>query len=110
MSEYVSPTRATPRPTPSALFISILGVAVLVLGLIFGIRDAWVNWVGINGSAADGALLAVFTGVPAICVLACLVQSRKRTRSTSATLFRAGMVALLVGCPVTLALAVAAAY
>jgi vacuolar-type H+-ATPase subunit I/STV1 len=87
-----------------------LGIAVLTLGFIFGIRDTWVNWVVINGSAADGAILGVFTAVPAMCVLACIVQSRKRTRSASATLFRAGMVALLVGCPATLILAVVAAY
>jgi hypothetical protein len=94
----------------SAIFVGTLAALVLALGLILGIRDTWVEWRGVNGSSAGGAWLAVFTAVPAACVLACFIRSRRRSRSTSSTLFRAGMVGLLVGLPVMLMLAVAAAY
>lgn len=86
------------------------GGTVLIASLIFGLRDAWVSARGVNGTVAGGLLIGLFMFIPIVCVLSCVLISRRRGRDRSSTLLRGGLVALAAGIPVALLLIIGAAY
>jgi hypothetical protein len=97
-------------PNPASIVTSILAGLVIAIGVIFGIRDAWVAGAGINGSWAGGTLLVAITVIPIVLVVICVVASRRQGREASSSLMRAGVVGLCVGIPVTFMLVIGAAY
>ena len=96
--------------SPAGIVLSSNGSMFLAVGLIFGIRDAWVTAWGLNGSIAGGLEIAVFTLIPITSVIFSVTISRRHADSRSATLKRAGVVAILVGLPVAVIMAIGAAY
>ena len=92
------------------IIVCFMALLVIVVGLVFGIRDTWVEAAGINGSWIGGALTAALSAIPIFCVAICVTVSRYQDRSSATVLVRAGLVGLCVGVPVLLLLVIAAAY
>ena len=104
----VAPPDAAASPT--GIVLASIGVFCLAVGLIFGIRDAWVSARGVNGSIAGGLAVGLITLIPIASVVICVAISRRQARSRSSTLMRTGVVAVVVGLPVALFLVIGAAY
>jgi len=104
----LSPQDAT--ASPAGIVLALVGLFFLALGLVFGIRDAWVSAHGVNGSIAGGLGVALITLIPIASVVVSVAISRRQTRGQSSTLLRAGVVAVVVGLPVALILVIGSAY
>jgi len=104
----LAPPDATAGPT--GIVLASIGLFLLVVGLVFGIRDAWISARGVNGSIAGGLAVGLISLLPIACVFLCVAISRRQAQGRSSTLLRAGTVAVVVGLPVALFLVIGAAY
>jgi len=104
----LAPLDATASPT--GIVLASIGAFFLAVGLIFGIRDAWVSARGVSGSIAGGLVVGLITLIPIASVVLCVAISRRQARGRSSTLLRAGVVAIVVGMPLALFLVIGAAY
>lgn len=101
------------NPARPSLAVGTTCIAALVLMacVILGVRDAWVNWRGINGSGWHGGLLAILlTLLPLVPVLIVAIRAGHRGDSLERGLRTTAWVGVLAGVPVLLVLAVGAAY
>lgn len=103
-------TPATDRASPASVAVIVLVGVVILVGLAFGLRDAWVTGAGINGNWVSGGMIAAFSVVPIASVGVCIGISLRHSRSRSSLLMRAGVVGLAVGFPVMLITLIGAAY
>jgi hypothetical protein len=85
-------------------------VIVVLVEMIFGVRDAWVSTFGSTGTTAQGIAILGFALLPVLMGLIAVMYSRRMNRDLQGTLRNAAFLGLCFGLPIGLVLVIGAAY